>query len=45
MLGMGLKIFEFLILLRNAALTPQRGTPKTIYELVAFAYLLKPLPN
>ena len=34
MLGIGLKIFEFLILLWNAAVAPQRGTPKTIYELV-----------
>src|SRR6516164_11377734 len=45
MLGIGREVFEFLILLRNAAVTPQRGTPKAVYELVAFAYLLKPLPN
>jgi len=25
--------------------TPQRSTPKAVYELVAFAYLLKPMPN
>jgi len=37
MLGIGREIFEFLILLGNAAVTPQRGTPKAVYELVAFA--------
>ena len=45
MLRIGLEIFEFLVLLGNTAVTPQCATPKTAYELVAFADLLKPMPN
>src|ERR1700745_3825066 len=45
MLGVGLEIFEFLILLGNAAVTSQRTPPKAVYEFVAFADLLKPMPN
>src|SRR4029077_8899807 len=45
MLRIGLEIFEFLILFGNTAVTPQFATPKTVYELIAFADLLKPMPN
>src|SRR5271166_4942546 len=45
MLRIGLEVFEFLILLGNAAVALQRGTPKAVYELIAFAHLLKPMPN
>ncbi len=45
MLRVGLEVFEFLILLGNTAVALQRGTPKAIYELIAFAHLFKPMPN
>src|ERR1700758_5746825 len=44
MLGVSLEIFQFFILFGDI-MSPQRATPKAVYELIALAHLLKPVAN
>src|SRR5215469_3323337 len=45
MLDVSRKILKFLVLLWNIAVASQRGTPKAVDKLAAFAQLLKPIAS